>query len=232
MQQIVPDVYRIEGLRGGHVYLLVTGADLTLVDTGSGGAVDRVVDQIEAEGLSLAHLRAIVLTHAHSDHTGSAAELAHRSGAPILAHRDEVPYIERNLALPVASPLMRSLLWLSDRLASGQAACTVDRSLEDGETIPALGGLQVIHTPGHTPGGLCLYQQERRILFCGDTMFNVNPMTGRKGLRFAIPLVSVDMDQVRASVRRLADLPVDILCPGHGEPILGVATEKMRALLV
>lgn len=62
-------------------------------------------------------------------------------------------------------------------------------------------------------------------------MYNINPMTGRKGLRLAIPLVSADMAQVRSSVRRIADLSVDVLCPGHGEPILEGAAERIRALL-
>jgi glyoxylase-like metal-dependent hydrolase (beta-lactamase superfamily II) len=231
MRQIIPDVYLIEGLRGCHVYLLVTGKDLVLVDSGTAGGADRIVTEVQAGGFSASDLRSIVLTHAHGDHTGNVVELVRRSGAQVLAHRAEVPYIERTESLPAASVLLRLLFWLSDRLMLRQATCTVDRSLEDGDVIEALGGLQVIHTPGHTPGSICLYQPDRQLLCCGDALFNVNPMTGRGGLQLAIPLFSTDMAQVRSSAHKLAALPISVLCPGHGEPILQGAVEQIRLLL-
>jgi glyoxylase-like metal-dependent hydrolase (beta-lactamase superfamily II) len=114
---------------------------------------------------------------------------------------------------------------------SGPPSCRVTKALEDGETVEELGGLQVIHTPGHTPGSICLYQPGRRILFCGDFLFNVHPLTGRGGLRFSIPQFSVDAEQARESVQRLLELPIEMLCFGHREPILEGAGERIRELL-
>ena len=74
-------------------------------------------------------------------------------------------------------------------------------------------------------------QAERRILFCGDALFNANPITGRPGLRLPIRLATLDNAQARDSVRKLSTMAVEVLCCGHGEPILDGAGEKMRALL-
>jgi glyoxylase-like metal-dependent hydrolase (beta-lactamase superfamily II) len=233
MRQIIPDVYLIEDLRSdsGNVYLLVSGEGLTLVDSGLAGAADQIVAQLQEAGYAISELRAIVLTHAHGDHMGSVAELARRSGAQVLAHQDEMPYIEQAKTMPGASPFQRLMNWLGDRTILKRSPCKVSRPLQDGDVIEALGGLQVIHTPGHTPGSIALYQPERRILFCGDIFFNKNPMTGKEGLQLSLPLFTLDVAQVRESVRRLATLPVEVLCFGHGEPIVEGAGERMQALL-
>jgi glyoxylase-like metal-dependent hydrolase (beta-lactamase superfamily II) len=233
MRQIVPGVYLMEGLRGtsANVYLLASGEELTLVDSGLPGAADQIAAQLEEKGYPLSNLQAIVLTHSHGDHTGGAAELARRSGAQIMAHQDEVPYIEQTEPLPFGSLLKRLSNWLCDRLLFRRAPCKVDRALQDGDVIETLGGLQVIHTPGHTPGSIALYQPERRILFCGDAFFNRNPLTGRKGLQLSIPLFTLDVAQMRESARKLAALPVEVLCCGHGEPILKKAREEMQQVM-
>jgi glyoxylase-like metal-dependent hydrolase (beta-lactamase superfamily II) len=231
VRQVVPHVYLMEGLRGGNVYLLLSGRRLTLVDSGIAGDAARIVAQLQRAGYALSQLDSIVLTHVHGDHTGSAAELADRSGARVLAHRDEVPYIEQTKSLPAASFVQRLLYWLSRRILFRPSFWKVDRPVEDGDEIEALGGMRVIHTPGHTPGSMCLYQPERRILFCGDALFNENPITGRRGLRLPIRLVTLDNAQARDSVGKLSMLAVQVLCCGHGEPILAGANEKMKALL-
>jgi glyoxylase-like metal-dependent hydrolase (beta-lactamase superfamily II) len=233
MRQIVPGIYLIEGLPGNsaNVYLLASGKELTLVDSGLPGAADQIAAQLQEKGYPLSSLQAIVLTHSHGDHTGGAAELARHSGAQIMAHQDEVPYIEQTAPLPFGSLLKRLSNWLGDRLLFKRAPCKVDRALQDGNVIEVLGGLQVIHTPGHTPGSIALYRPERRILFCGDTYFNKNPMTGKTGLQLSIPLFTLDVAQMRESARKLAALPVEVLCCGHGEPILRGAGEQVRVLL-
>jgi glyoxylase-like metal-dependent hydrolase (beta-lactamase superfamily II) len=230
MREIMKNVYRMESVPGCNVYLLVSGDNLALIDSGLSGGADAIISQIQAAGFPLPALRMIVLTHAHGDHTGNVAELIRRSGAKLLAHRTEVPFIERTASLPVTSPVQRLFTRLADLLLFRQPLVKVDRPLEDEERIDALGGLQVVPTPGHTPGSISLYQPDRRILFCGDALFNRNPVTGRKGIQFPLPMLSVDMNQARESVGRLAGLPVEICCFGHGEPILERAGEKIKAL--
>jgi glyoxylase-like metal-dependent hydrolase (beta-lactamase superfamily II) len=231
VRQIVPDVYLIQGLRVSNVYLLVTGDEWVVVDSGTAGDAGRIAEEIQQGGFALSSLRAIVLTHAHSDHTGSLLPLVRLSGAAVWAHQEEVPYVQKEYPLPAASPVMQFLLRLSDRFLSGRAAPVVDKILFDGERLSALEGLQVIHTPGHTPGSICLYQPERKLLFCGDTLFNVHPVTGKKGLRPAIRLASADMEQVHASLHKLAALDIETLFPGHGDPILEGAGDRIRSLI-
>ena len=234
MRQIAADVYQLEGLRNSNVFALAIPDGIVLIDSGVSGSVDQIATQLEHSGYRLSDLQAIVLTHAHTDHVGSAAELARRSGAQILAHHAEAPYIEGTSYLPATSLLQRALTWvgkLQRRLFSGAVFPQVDRMLDDGEMLEELGGLQVIHTPGHTPGSICLYQPGSEVLFCGDLLFNGNPLTGRGGLRFPISLFSVDMAQARESVRKLEELSVEVLCCGHGAPILKGSGERIRELL-
>jgi glyoxylase-like metal-dependent hydrolase (beta-lactamase superfamily II) len=122
------------------------------------------------------------------------------------------------------------LAWLFERF-SPTPPCQVNTPLQDGAIVDALGGLQVIHVPGHTPGSIALYQAEQRILFCGDAIFHHGSSSG--GGRIALPprMFSVDPDQAEASTRKLAALPVEVACFGHGEPILEGAGERLREAL-
>lgn len=220
MRQIVPDVYLIEGLRITQVYALISDEGLTLIDAGFPGEADRIAAQLAEGGYVLSDVQGIVVTHGHGDHTGSLAELARRSGARVLAHQDEVPYVEQTATMPTGSFAQRLAGWLGAVGMFRAEPCRVDQPLQDGDEIDALGGLCVIHVPGHTPGNVALYQPERRLLFCGDTLFNGSPFTGRGGLGLPPRLFSVNASQAAESARKLADLPLDVLCPGHGEPIL------------
>jgi glyoxylase-like metal-dependent hydrolase (beta-lactamase superfamily II) len=227
MRQILPDVYLIEGLRSAHVYLLVSEGGLTLIDSGTAGEADQIAAQLEEGGYVLSDLRTIILTHCHSDHTGSAAELARRSGARILAHQDEVPYVEGSESLPFSSFLQRVLSWVMDRVAR-TVAPKVDQALQHGDVVDALGGLQVIHAPGHTPGSIALYQSARQVLFCGDVLFNGNPLTGRGAVQPPPRAFSVDPVRAEQAARRLADLPVKVICFGHGDSILEGGKEVLQ----
>jgi glyoxylase-like metal-dependent hydrolase (beta-lactamase superfamily II) len=230
MKEIVPDVYLVEGLRSAHVYLLASEGGLTLIDTGTPGELGQIAAQLQEGGYALPDIKAVVLTHCHSDHAGNLAALAARSGAQVLAHEKEVPYLERTASLPARSALRRAFVWLTDR-AFSSPPCKVDRALQDGDVIEALGGLRVVHAPGHTPGNMALYQPQRQILFCGDTLFNSVPLTRRQGIQAPPRFFSVDAQQAGSSAKALAELPIEVICFGHGDPILEGGQEKIREAL-
>jgi glyoxylase-like metal-dependent hydrolase (beta-lactamase superfamily II) len=227
MKQIVHDVFMLEGLRGAHVFLLVSEDGLTIVDSATPGATDQIETQLQEGGYALSDVGSIVVTHAHSDHTGALAELARRSGAQVLAHQDEAAYVERKSTLPYAGLFQRLIFGLSERVIFNFEPCQVGRRLQDGDTIDALGGLQVVHVPGHTPGNIALFQPERRILICGDTLFNMGP----RGVIVAPRLASTHPAQTRAAAQKLADLEPETILFGHGEPILEGAASVLREAL-
>ena len=231
MRKLARDIYLIEGLRISNVYLLVSGGELTLIDAGLDSDADRIISQLREVELNIHKLKMILLTHAHGDHVGCVRKLVSLSGAHVIAHRDEVPYIEKTKSLPSHSFMGRMLNWLSDRIVFRQSGLSVDKVVDDGDEIDVVGGLTAVHTPGHTPGSLSLYNPGLGVLFCGDALFNIHPVTRKPGLQLPLPLVSVDNEQARASVERMSQLEVSILCCGHGEPILSGAVEQIKMLV-
>lgn len=134
-------------------------------------------------------VRAILCTHAHDDHVRVAPQLARKTGAVIRFHHDDDP------------------LW---RLTHGDLI--PDGLLADGMELEFAGShIEVIHTPGHSPGGCCFYVPELGVLFSGDTLFQGGP--GATGRSFS------DRDTLVASIReQLFALPDDtVVHTGHGD---------------
>ncbi|MBD3349003.1 MAG: MBL fold metallo-hydrolase [Candidatus Eisenbacteria bacterium] len=231
MRQLADGVYWLEGLRSSNAYLVVSDRGLLLVDGGMAADVPRIVSQIESLGRAVAALKGIVVTHAHGDHTGGVTELVRRSGASVMAHRDEAPYIEGDESLPAGSLIQRAVRWLDDLISGGSKGVEVEKKLGDQDCLEFLGGLRVIHTPGHTPGSISLYQEQREILFCGDLLFNGDLFTGRGGLRQAPRFFSAEPDEATRSLEGLAELDVKVLCVGHGEPLVLENSMKMEQVL-
>ena len=230
--EITPDIHMLAGVGPAPIYLLASNEELTLIDTGLVIKMDQVIAGIEKTGYAVSDLKVIVLTHCHHDHVGCAAELSRLSGAKIAAHRDEVPYITREKKLPATSLLKRLIFWLFDRAAlwvldpkHKTHIEKVDLPLKEGDVIKALGGLQALHVPGHTPGSIALYHPIRQTLFCGDTL------TNRNKIRCSPWHAPVDVAQARRSALKLAGYPVEMAYFGHGEPILEQAGTRIKEAL-
>jgi len=218
--EIVTGVYLLSGLLGAGVwganaYLLVDNGDLTLVDTGFTGRADLILEQIRKLGYSPSDVKKIIITHHHGDHTGNLAKLKRITGAEIAAHPADAPYIDGTMPQPgPARPqwlgrfLSRfSWLWSTEPVA-------VDMLVSDGQELPILGGVKIVHTPGHTPGSICLYLQDKKLLIAGDLLAN------RFGIRLPSRGFTVDLVQETKSIKGLAGLEFDIICFGHGAPIM------------
>lgn len=171
-----------------------------LADDGASGPVVVIDPAEEAEvilaALDGAPVAAILLTHGHFDHIGAAAQVVAATGAPLLVHADDAASI-------TSAKGSGGALFGFD-----VSAPRADGTLTDGDDIAAGGlTLTVIHTPGHTPGSVCLIGDED--LFSGDTLF-----AGSVG---RTDFAGGDMRAMQRSIARLAALPDGVrVHPGHG----------------
>jgi glyoxylase-like metal-dependent hydrolase (beta-lactamase superfamily II) len=218
MERIADGIYALGGLKVGRAYLIEDHDGLTLIDTSSAGAAQRILDAITSIGRRPDELRTIVATHYHYDHTGNVAALVERTGATFCAHTIEAPYIDGRTPWMAARGVFGPL---ASALSPKPFALPVACELRTGETLDAGGGLDVIHAPGHTPGHIALHARARRVLFAGDSFMNP------AGLFPPQAVSSHDMDEAKRTIARLAELDFDIALPGHGHPLIGRANEKL-----
>jgi glyoxylase-like metal-dependent hydrolase (beta-lactamase superfamily II) len=231
MKQITPHIYQIE-LGFVNAFLIAdknaTGhTDLTLIDTGMPGSTPKIFDALRKEAFDPADLRRIILTHAHSDHSGSAAELQNQLKIPIWAHAHTATLVKQGLASrrPLV-PTPGLFNWLIYHLAIKRAPqkidpVPVDSHLSHGEILPLAGGIRVIETPGHAEGHLSLLVQNDDLLIVADACANV------MGLGYTT--VYEDFGTGRNSLEKVAALTFDKAVFGHGKPILVGAAQKFQA---
>lgn len=210
--------------RIGNFFLVVHEQQLTLVDTGAKDKVENIRRKFQQAGQNLDRLTRIVATHCHFDHVGSMAALRRATGARVLAHEAEAPIITREARLPRPRGGPAWLLHVLTEPIFRPERCEVDGTLKHGDIIGDT-GLTVIHTPGHTPGSICLYHAGARALFTGDAFVHM-------GGRVSGPVgpFSSDIGRARRSLALLAELDVETIYFAHGETIREGANETIRSL--
>ncbi|MCH7786071.1 MAG: MBL fold metallo-hydrolase [Chloroflexi bacterium] len=218
--EIIPGVHAVPGIRWSRIYL-IEGDTLALVDTGLPWSAQRVFNYIESIGRKPEELDTILMTHSHPDHTGGALKIIERTGAEIIAHADDtrrhsdetsLSYMGMGSSLRAPLPFLRRT--------------PVSRLVSDGQVLPMLGGIRVIHTPGHTPGSVCYLLENRGLLFSGDTAFSNGERVSR-----SVPFPGYNKPDYLKSLERLASLEFDTLCGGHGVPLVGGASDRLKELL-
>jgi glyoxylase-like metal-dependent hydrolase (beta-lactamase superfamily II) len=215
-----------------NAYLLRDDDGYVLVDSGStvGECRAALAAALERLAVPWQAIHTVVLTHGHPDHYGQLRQLAERAGPAVWLHRHDLDYLRQRFG-PAGEHDRALAAWLArygfpaeevaavlDFLAEAddEADFTrADRVLEGGETL-AVGPYRfdLLWTPGHTPGHVCLYEPRQRLLLSGDHI-----LSGTAPNVSLQPFFPDDlMGRYLESLRTLAELPIELLLPGHGEP--------------
>lgn len=203
--------------------------DLTLIDTCFASELPKLKDYIVNAGYEMKNIKRIILTHVHPDHTEAANEIKRLTGAKIFSYWSEAAYLEQNPKYE-GPPSHESILMLLQKFGVNMEdvikkfgplnlePIIVDEKLSDNEDIVGT-DLQVIHTPGHTPGHISIFHKEYRILFGAD--FLLNSVLGIEGLFIPPSTVSIDPLTAVISAQRVSLVKFDKLLLAHqSEPIL------------
>lgn len=183
----------------------------TVIDSGTGFNFTRLKTHLAALKLNLESVKHVINTHAHFDHVGGNGYFYE---ADVAIHEADA-YIIENGDMKAS---------YADFFDGRLKPHPVQRKLREGDVFNVNGiELRVLHTPGHTQGSICLYNQERGILFSGDTIFSDG--VGRTDMPGG------DDEALAESMEKLAKLKVNKLFPGHGDPIKEGADQTIREML-
>ena len=202
------DIHLVDGTNA-NVYVVLTSGYTLIIDAGLPGMEKLVLEYLRGLGAYGNSGRdiMIVVTHAHYDHVGGLKNLKNSLNAKVAVHREEVDYV-------------------TGRKVAGRyrsEPVEVDVVLDDGDKL--YDRFTVIHTPGHTPGSICILDTLSSSLFVGDIVYEEN------GKLYEIPrYYSMDPDSNRKAIAKLLELEFENLLPSHGNPVIGAGREKLYAL--
>lgn len=236
MQQVAEDVYRL-GSSHHNFYLLTEGGKATVIDAGASKELPKLEAGLAALGMRRDDVEAIVLTHAHADHIGFAAE-AQSSGTEVRASEVEAPIATgqepvRAIKIPQL-PLHKLGTWkfLIALIKVGVMKAPSVKSVvtfKENELLDLPGGPRAIYTPGHTVGHASFLLEDRKILFTGDAIATRDLFSEGTGPQFMPDAFHTDPAQARASLDILAGLDATVVLPGHGHPYEGSIADAVAA---
>jgi glyoxylase-like metal-dependent hydrolase (beta-lactamase superfamily II) len=206
-----------------NTYILMDADGLTIIDSGLLRSEKKILSYIASLGKSAQDVKRIIITHSDLDHFGGLAALQKATGARTYASQIEANAIALGRPSREIKPRgfsLRRILFTLIGPFFKAAPFQVHEIIAEGQMIPALGGLQVLETPGHTPGHISLFSPSTGVLFCGDSM-----VADENGLQGSRPGITWDETRARASERKQAGLGAQIVCSGHG-PVVRDAAGK------
>lgn len=234
MEKVAAGVTQLQIQRFVNVYFVEVGlaGEWVLVDTGLPGSTQAILSAANELFYPGTHPQAILLTHGHMDHAGSAQELAEHWQVPVLAHPLELPFLTGRAVYPPADPTVEgggSLAFASRFFPpqSFQLGDLVQALPTDDNSVPYLPEWRWVHVPGHAPGQLALFREADRTLLAGDAFATANHES-LPALLMQQPRISVagapfnyNWPEVHDSVQRLASLRPEAIGCGHGPVITG-----------
>ncbi|NUT27377.1 MAG: MBL fold metallo-hydrolase [Streptomyces sp.] len=225
VRQVADGTYLVHGSNTNWV-ILTEGDAVTLIDTGYPGDRAKLLASLTEVGSAPEAVKAVLITHAHTDHLGNAEYLRATYGTPIYLHEAEVPHARREFLHQVdVGTVLRNgwrpgvLPWAVHAIRSGGTAHV---PVTSPEPFPAAGPLDLpgrpvpVHTPGHTDGHCAYHLPDAGVLIAGDALVSGHPTSRIQGPQLLPDMFHRERAQALASLDVLEGLKGDVLLPGHG----------------
>ncbi|MDW3651008.1 MAG: MBL fold metallo-hydrolase [Bacteroidia bacterium] len=209
-----------------NAFILLEDNGLTIVDTGYSGSFKTLLKGIDQLGFSGKNVNRIIVTHCHPDHTGELHQAKVYFNAPVFMHTNDAELVEEGRAgrVPyVVTPgIINRLVYLTkiQRVPINIAPTPVEEKLNSGDEISLLGGIYIVHTPGHSLGHISLLFKEEGILIAGDICANV--------MKLGLSPVNEDPEIAIQSIYKVTQFDFHKACFGHGKPIWEDARRKLK----
>ena len=218
-------------------YLIEGAGKLVLVDAGAPKDWALFTRATLNLGKIVGDLDAVLLTHAHTDHTGFAEQARATTGARVWIHENDVQMARTGKVGPrdgkQSAYLLRGAFWRTVLVLGMRGGTKIIPVQEvsgfgDGEVLDVPGSPREVHAPGYTGGSAAILLEDRGILFTGDVLCTHNAYTGRVGPQIMPSGLNADTPQALASLANLTGIKADVLLPGHGEPWTEGVEEAIR----
>ncbi len=217
--EVIPNIHKVDGLRGSNAYLVSDQEGLILIDTGMPGNAQKIIDYVNSINRKPSEITRIVLTHCHMDHVGNVQELKGLTNAKVAIHREDAPFLTGEKSLPSPKGAVGVAFKAFSPFVKTKPV-QPDILLEEGDRV---GGMTVVHTPGHTPGSIALYDPEKKLIFIGDTMRYQNGKLTGPPEQF-----TPDMSEALRSIKKISLMEFDVMLSGHGDPLLPNASQMVK----
>lgn len=233
MARVIDGIYAIQGqdefIPDSHTFIIGEPAsdDLSIIDVGLAGKGRYKIQSILRDGIKLSSIKRIIMTHTHFDHIGCIQEIMKEiPDAELWVHRAEGELLEKGDDRAVyGMDMFKSMCQMQYGLSSDAFKLKVHKKLEGGERL-TLGNMEweIIHIPGHSLGGIALYNKDNKVLIPGDVVY-ADYAIGR------FDLFGADANALKNSLKRLSELEVDILLPGHNQLVRGLPSDYIARTL-
>ena len=233
--EVALGVHRL-GAKYCNYYVVENEGRVTVVDAGLSGYWDQLEPALQHLGRGLEDVDALILTHAHSDHTGIAKHL-HDRGVPVYLHAADHELLktgkeswkrEGSALSVIRHPRVFGFFAHMARNGALKPPHIEDaKPINHDDELDVPGRPRVIHTPGHTPGHCAFHFERHNTLFVGDLLCTWHPVLGRRGPQVMPSAFNMSSALALESLDRIESLSAGALLPGHGEPFSGSPAEAV-----
>ncbi|WP_245953695.1 MBL fold metallo-hydrolase [Arthrobacter silvisoli] len=241
IQEAAPGVFFVEGPASNWT-VVRDHSGFMLIDSGYPADRDLVLGSIHSLGLDPADARAVLITHGHVDHTGSAAYFSETFGTPVLCSPEEVAHVQGREKHQVTFGQVLARAWRPRvfrwmlhviRAKALQAKPATLAEAWDAARLRSLPGCpEAIVLPGHTPGNAAILLPEARTIAVGDSFVTAHPISPAAGPQMLHRMYHSDAASALEATRRLDGVQASVILPGHGPALRMPLAEALAALRV